>query len=698
MRSKQLTHGVAALWCALASGAPVSAEPDEAEEEDVSFVGEATVGANLYDISAPFNDSSVSGFFDQWRYVENKEARPPFYVDLLHLDVGARRKDGTYLTRLELWSPNLLNERGLLELDWRGIGLEVNSRRYRADQLRAFPTGTGDGLGRGETPGYGSIYFPDTPNAQIFDANKRFWIRRQGMDGTLSLGFDDMGWSNPALEKVSLYGDYQVRDGYRQDSFLDPDQQLGSFRGERSRVDQEIATVGVGALTFPSEWFTANLDVKLQQFTERAPQDIEFGARPNYVPNTNRILARLDASKVWKSANLTLGGFVTHLEQTGGRSPVQEAFLIDENQVTSYSVWSSFDADLPSIFDLTGYAKWSHRHHGIGPDFQRIQISSPYVRSTGALKANLEFGARPVSGTRVALGYRADYVNRKLRFSDSFFAVGPGASSLRPTSLHHFFYLSGRTRLLRGLNLQGELGFDWGPEVGYPDEFEEAIYFSGRGSYTLPTRLPVVLAVAGRVIDGKSPGYEFDSSKGLAGFGNSRVKTYDRLAWNYDVTVSVVPIPKLAVFTTFAQHSDTQQLRHLRVTGQRGFVFSDYFIDSIPSYWADIESLSVGGTFLLSRRVELSAAASLTWTGANFRRDSSTGVVLSEANEIDNRIVGFESDVDYEVVEGLALGIGYRLAQYEDREVQEFLDYSGTVHTVTLRMTIDLAALPSLLP
>ena len=165
-----------------------------------------------------------------------------------------------------------------------------------------------------------------------------------------------------------------------------------------------------------------------------------------------------------------------------------------------------------------------------------------------------------------------------------------------------------------------------------------------------------------------------------------------------DVGIGSGQHPTLAVFTTFAQHSDTQQLRHLRVTGPRGFVFSEFFIDSIPSYWSDIKSLSAGGTLALSEEVELSAAASLTWTGADFRRDSSTGIALSEANEIDNRIVGFESDVDYEVVEGLALGIGYRFAQYEDREVQEFLDYSGTVHTVTLRMTIDLAALPSLLP
>ena len=680
-RSRAAGGLAALLWLVLAL--PATAEPG-GEDDGLIFVGEATLGANLYDISPPFNSSAIGGFFDQWRYIENKEDSPPYYVDLMYLNLGVQRLDGTYLTQLELWSPNLLNERGTLDAQWRGLELEVNYRRQRNELLRFFPDGTNEGVG------YGSEYFPDTPNDEILDANRRFWIKREGFDGTLSLDFDEMGWSNPAIEKLSLYGDYQVRKGYRQDSLLGPGQSFGDFQGARRRVDQEVASVGAGLLTFPFEVVTAKLDVNVQSFTERAPQDVEFGFfQPDFVPDTNRITARLDVSRRFSQANFTLGAFVTHLEQTGDETPLQKAVMLDKNVTTRYSVWGSFDSELPSIFELTGYAKWTYLDNGVDPDFSLIQVSSPYMRASGDLKANLEIAARPVSGTRAALGYRAEYTHRSLRYG-GFFTVQPEASAIRPNSLHHYFYLSARSRLLRGLNLQGEIGFDWGPEVSYANEFEKAVYFEGRGDYTLPIALPVVLSASSHVKNGKSPGYEF------AGFLNSRTKSYERLVWRYDVTATVVPMQRLSLFTTFAQVYDDQDFTHLRATNQRRFPGTEYFIDSNPDYRSNVKSLSTGGSLAVTKQVDFSAAASLTWTNADYRGPSTTDRVLEEANQIDTRIVTLESDLDYEVVEGLGLGIGYRWQQYQDNEVQEFLDYSGTIHTVTLRATVDLAALPKL--
>jgi hypothetical protein len=212
------------------------------------------------------------------------------------------------------------------------------------------------------------------------------------------------------------------------------------------------------------------------------------------------------------------------------------------------------------------------------------------------------------------------------------------------------------------------------------------------------------------VKNGKSPGYEF------AGFLNSRTKNYERLVWRYDVTATVVPISRLSLFTTFAQFYDDQDFTHLRATNQRRFPGTEYFIDSNPDFRSDVKSLSTGGSLAVTKQVDFSAAASLTWTNADYRGPSTTDRVLEEANQIDTRIVTLESDLDYEVVEGLRLGIGYRWQQYQDNEVQELptacsatdlaepgphrlfcaFGYNGTVHTVTLRATVDLAALTRL--
>ena len=69
---------LAALLCAQLSGASALAERGDGEDEGVSFAGEATLGVDLYDISSPFDTSTLSGFFDQWRYLEGKEGKPPF--------------------------------------------------------------------------------------------------------------------------------------------------------------------------------------------------------------------------------------------------------------------------------------------------------------------------------------------------------------------------------------------------------------------------------------------------------------------------------------------------------------------------------------------------------------------------------------------------------------------------------------------
>ena len=172
---------VLALLCLLLwFPCPAVAQEEEADES-LHLAGEATLGANFYVISPPFDNDNISGFFDQWRLIRGQAETPPYFVDLIHGNLGVQRSDETWLARVERWSFNSLNEHGLFDLNWKGLDLEGGWRRYRGDWLRVFPEGTGEGNV------FGSKYTPDVPNADVFKENRRFWIRRQRVGGDDSI-------------------------------------------------------------------------------------------------------------------------------------------------------------------------------------------------------------------------------------------------------------------------------------------------------------------------------------------------------------------------------------------------------------------------------------------------------------------------------------------------------------------------------
>ena len=687
-----------ALFCLGLCGSSSATAQEEEPDESLHFAGDATLGARFYVISPPFDNNNISGFFDQWRLIRGQGETAPHFVDLFHVDLGVQRADETWLARLERWSFNSLNEHGLFDVAWKGLTLEGDWRRYRGDWLRVFPQGTGEGNA------FGSKYTPDIPNSDIFAENGRFWIRRQRVGGTVSLRPEDFEWDAGPLAQLSVHGSYEGRKGFRQDGVLlgnvvptpAPDDR---FRGIRRKVDQKISTVGGAAVFDPFGWFSGSLDVEFQSFREDAPMVEEGSFLPpgttvlDFVPDTDRVTGRANLSKRWGQASLQGGGFFTHLEQTGRQTPSQKFYDLEDNSVTTYSLWTSFDWPFAAMFDVTGFLKWMHRHNGVDSaafvpgEVTPLGQISPYIRDLGELNGNMEFGFQPMRGSRLALGYRVDYAHRDLRFpgKNAPVAILPDVSLVRPDSLHHSFYLSARLRARSWLEFQAELGFDWNPETAYPREFERAIYFEGRGSYTFPIQIPLTLAVSGQVIDGDSPGYELRSL-------NTRRKHWDRTLWNYDVTLSAMPLSKLALFASFTQHQDNQRFDYIRSTLPR-YLPTDFYLDSVPDYQSDILSLTVGGSRTFYKSLLISLAASLTWTRAEYGGQSNTANVLEQADGLRNRIVSLEADVGYEIRDGVSVGLGYRWQNYDEMKGVQFLNYSETIHTISIRASVDFEAL-----
>ena len=236
---------VCVVGMASLTSVPALAEEEEAEET-LRFVAKATLGSHLYRVTSPFDTSNVSDFFNQWRYIRNQGGQPPYFVDLFHAELGVQRGDETWLTRVERWSFNALNERGLFEINWKGLEVDGDWRRYRGDYLRLFPEGTG-----GDALGFAANFVPDVAPGELFDSNHRFWIRRQSVGGEISLRPDEQGFDIPVVREIDFFGRYETRDGYLQESVCLPScapglGALGGFQGHRRKVDETITTVGGG--------------------------------------------------------------------------------------------------------------------------------------------------------------------------------------------------------------------------------------------------------------------------------------------------------------------------------------------------------------------------------------------------------------------------------------------------------------------
>jgi hypothetical protein len=293
-----------------------------------------------------------------------------------------------------------------------------------------------------------------------------------------------------------------------------------------------------------------------------------------------------------------------------------------------------------------------------------------------------------VLGTLVAAGWRYEDVSRSLDFAAPLAPViRPEFNLLEEDSRVHTVYLRSRTRLLRRLQLAGELGWSWAPEVAYPRELERALSAEARATLSLPRPLPLTVSLFGSLLDGENDEIELASNT-----APDQSKDFELTQWSAGTTVTVVPVEELVLFGTLVYNRDRQGFNQLRSTIPRYFgpLGLDFFLDSQPVWTSDVTSLILGGSRPLTRRLDLSLSSALTWLDSDFGGKGETPEVLDPVDELSQRVLSLEGRLDYELRPGLRLGLGYRFDRYDD-EPDQPLDLDTDVHTVSVDLRFDLA-------
>jgi len=704
--------------------------------DPLAVKGSATLGTDLYVIENPFDNANVTGFFDQYRYIRDKGAELPFFLDLTHFNLGLVREDNTYLLRVERWSRNAINANTLFNLGWKGLIVEGEIRRYRSDALRFFPQGTEDDwTGVPQGLGFGTTYNPGVPGLisnnttdidAIFGGNYRIGIERFDFQSEIALRPDGFGYDNRVLKEARLRAGYGSRTGHRQDSFLlDLNESLdptSRFRGNRRAVDQTVTNGGTGFVFALGETIAANLAFDIEKFVEDADvvtlEDLVAGSGGGlmptntapetlareffFVPDTNRYSGSLQLTRRGERSLVNAGVFATHLEQTGRLSNLQTRYSLGLNNVTTVSAHLDGAVPLADRLELSGFLKYIYRANNIDEDaFTALDLpgggqESPYIRKRNEVRGSAEIALRPMASTRIALGYGLDWVDRELAYPQGGAGVQPDVSVIHPRSSSHRVFLKGRTRLFRSLQLAGELGRLWAPEVAYPNDLSEATSFRGRGSYSLGRRmpgLPLTLSFAGRVVDGKNDDFDLPGP-GPVSNGSRRAKNFERTDWGYDITLTALPHALVALYSTFSQSADEQSSDYVRTTLARSAGGGAFYVDSIPHYESDIKSLTVGGNMTNPHGLALGVSAALTWAdlwaGGAQGQGSNVGQLINDANRIESRILTLNTDLDYRIRDGLGVGFGYRYQEFIDEAQLGPLDLDETVHTVMLRLKVDL--------
>jgi hypothetical protein len=572
---------------------------------------------------------------------------------------------------------------------------------------------------------FGAVYNPDVPFAAIFQNDQRLDERRTGVAGSLSLRLPDFDLENPLATGLDLFSRFEHRQGREQMSFLldsarEPTTSpTARFRGSRRELDQYVTTVGAGAVLLPWQLFTGDVELAFESFREDAPV-VTLGslaaADPrivpitpdqaarafDFVPDTDRWTGSLQLSRRFESlggATLHGGGFLTHLAQAGRRAPLQDRLDLGRDSVTTWSTHGAFDLPLGESFALDGFAKWLQRENGVDEDsFAALappdgQVD-PVLDARSELDAGLEATARPAAGSLAGVGYRLRWVERELDFAPSPGAIRPAYNLQGEHSEEHTTYLRGSARLLRSLQLAGEAGWSWAPQVGFPRDLERSVYARARGSYLWRKPLPTTLAVHARFLDGENRDFELEAVDPAF----SEDKELERTEWSWGTTLSTVPAESLTLFASFQQARDEQKFAHVRSNVPRylGPTGLEFFLDSRPEYTSQVSTLVLGGSQALGPRVELSLATILSWVSARFDGSGVTPGVLEEVDEIASRIFSVEGRAGWRVRRGVSLGLGYRFDAYRDDEQHEPLSYDTDVHTLTVDVTVDLDALRQL--
>ena len=452
--------------------------PGAARAGDVEATGEITLGARLFDYESPFHGDDLTSYFDRTHPVSTRNAEIPYHLDLVHVDLGLVRPDGTWLLRGERWSELWLNDRALVELDFRGLDLEVDYHRFRTDELRVFPRGTRQTLPV-PTPVFptfasffnpdgspflpdGSRFVPDPPPplalatvtepppitapADPLGRDRRFFRRRTGVDGMLRFRPEGAGLEIPGLDELRVLAGFERRVGARQERFLldalqEPAlRQTSRWRGWRRKLEHEITRVGGGFTASPLDLFTADFEGSYERFRVRERQlthadlvasdttlspaiaPAQAARSYNFLPETRRLTGRLLLSRHFGEGVVHGGAFATRLSQAGNRSPLQRFFDLGDSRVTTWSVHGAFDLPLPLGFGVSGAWKYTKRRSDIDEDaFDRVSTKGTqvgiYLRQRAESRGDFELSWRPLPGTLLAAGYREHRIDRNLRFN-----------------------------------------------------------------------------------------------------------------------------------------------------------------------------------------------------------------------------------------------------------------------------------------
>ncbi len=441
-------------------------------------IGEIAVGARLFDYESPFRGDDLTGYFDRYHPVSTRNAEIPYHVDLTHVDLGLARADGTWLLRAERWSELWLDDRALVELDGRGIDVDLAWHRFRTDELRVFPRGTRQTLPVPAPvfPTFASFYNPDgspfLPDGSRFvpdppppfalatvsepppitapgdplGRDRRFFRRRTGVDGVLRFRPEGMGLEIPGLDELRAFGGFERRVGARQERFLldalqEPAlRQTSRWRGFRRKLEHEVGRLGGGLTASPFDLFTADFEGSYERFRVHEAQlthgelvasdttlspaitAAQAARSYNFIPETRRVTGRLLLSRHFGEGVVHGGAFATRLSQAGTRSPLQRFFDLDDSRVTTWSLYGAFEVPLPAGFGVSGAWKYTKRRSEIDEEaFDRVSTVGTqvgiYLRQRAESRGDFEVSWRPGAGALLAAGYREERIDRTLRFN-----------------------------------------------------------------------------------------------------------------------------------------------------------------------------------------------------------------------------------------------------------------------------------------
>ena len=411
----------------------------------------------------------------------------------------------------------------------------------------------------------------------------------------------------------------------------------------------------------------------------------------NFTPNTDRLSGSLRVSGKLGPVSLHGGAFLTSLRQTN-TGPLG----LDKQDLMTWSGHAGFDTPLGEWADVSGFVKFSQRRNGL--DANDLEVNSyiaPLLRRRSELEAQVELAARPLAGSLVATGYRFDRVDRNFRYPDPTAdptappaVLDPPLSLVENDSERHTVYLRGRARLLRRVQVSGELGWQYAPQRDFPRDATSTIYFDGRGSTTLPRPFPVTLSVYGSVRDGQGNGIV------LTGEDTQARKDFDRLQWNYGATLAAIPGSRTTITLSFIENRDEQDFPYLRTDIPRTFgsSFSNLLPDpERPHYKSDVKSLSLGCAQKLTDSLDGRAFTNVHWVRAWFSDSSQTSTALEDANEIKSTILSLGGGLGWKALPGLRLDLGYRFDHYLDhRDQREPIRQNDERHTFTLAATVDI--------